>query len=706
MIATGLQIPTPQPMSVGGIMGIKSASAVLAQEQADYASRAEAVNNQPAIVGLAGHIRRCWSQAREAKQNVELKMMDALRAKRGEYHPDKLAQLREQGSSEIYMMLFATKARQLKALLGDILLAEGSEKPWSISPTPVANLPQELTTQILQGVYQLVVQAETSGVPMDMEQIRVMLRDAKDRALASIQQEATVRAKRAEDKLEDILLEGDFLEAMDEFLDDLAVFPTAFIKGPVIENCSKLEWVEGIDGRSFPTVKKSPARKWKRVSALDIYPAPWSKNVQDAYLIERHRLSDTALADLIGVEGYSEDAIRQVLDLHGRNGLQEWLLIDNERARVESQSNVNPLLQSRLIDALQYWGSATGQDLLDWGMTEEQVPDKAKVYEIEAWLIGSYVIKAVINPDPLYRRPYYGDSFERQPGGFWGNSLYETMRDCEDMCNASARALANNMGLSSGPQVWVMADRLADGEEITSMYPWKLWQVTSDPSGSTAQPMGFFQPQSNASELMGVFERYSQLADEVTGIPRYMTGDGVAGGAGRTASGMSMMVGNAGKTTKKTIGSIDMRITGPILNALYDHVMQYDDDPDIKGDLQIQARGAASLMAKDAAQVRRNQFLQFTANPFDMQIMGLEGRAAVLRETAKTLDMNPDDVVPPPSVIRFRMAQMQQQQLMMAAQQGQGENGPPGGSGNKPSSKPGEKRLMNDAPATDNFGDA
>ena len=85
--------------------------------------------------------------------------------------------------------------------------------------------------------------------------------------------------------------------------------------------------------------------------------------------------------------------------------------------------------------------------------------------------------------------------------------------------------------------------------------------------GSTAAPMGFFQPTSNAQELMTVFDRFSQLADEVTGIPRYMTGDGMAGGAGRTASGMSMMIGNAGKTTKKTLMSIDMHVINPLLQA-------------------------------------------------------------------------------------------------------------------------------------------
>jgi hypothetical protein len=91
--------------------------------------------------------------------------------------------------------------------------------------------------------------------------------------------------------------------------------------------------------------------------------------------------------------------------------------------------------------------------------------------------------------------------------------------------------------------------------------------------------------------------------------------------------------------------------------------------------------------------VRRAEFLRDTANPIDMQIMGLDGRAAVLREGAKSLDMNTDDVVPPLSVIRQRLA-MQSMAQAEAAQQTQGQ---------QPSTKPGEKRLMNDAPATDNF---
>lgn len=189
---------------------------------------------------------------------------------------------------------------------------------------------------------------------------------------------------------------------------------------------------------------------------------------------------------------------------------------------------------------------------------------------------------------------------------------------------------------------------------------------------------------------MGVFQRFSELADEYSGIPRYMTGlAGGEGGAGRTASGMSMMIGNASKQIKQTISSIDIHIIGPSVERAYQWVLQYDPDADLKGDLKIVARGALSLVTKESAQVRRNEFLQFTGNPIDMQIIGLEGRAELLREASKALNINPDKVVPSISVIKQRAAMAQMQ---MAQQQGMQQ--PQAGGG---------QALMNGAPVEDQF---
>ena len=113
----------------------------------------------------------------------------------------------------------------------------------------------------------------------------------------------------------------------------------------------------------------------------------------------------------------------------------------------------------------------------------------------------------------------------------------------------------------------------------------------------------------------------------------------------------------------------------------------------IKGDLNVVATGALSFMVKDTAQQRRIELLRETANPFDMQILGVDGRAAVLRETAQTLDMNTDDVVPPLSVVRMRLAQAQ---MAQAAQQAGAEQA------QKPQGQKG-RRLMDGTPATDTF---
>lgn len=684
-------------LNIGGIMTAKPLSTLLAEEATAAAvARAQEQQAQPLLTSLTSHIHDEWNKAKLAKLHIEKEMLKAVYARRGEYDPDKLDKIREQGGSEIYMMLFATKARQAKALLADVLIGSGTEKPWTITPTAKPDLPPSEVNQIMQSVQQMVAQAEMSPTPMSVDDIRQVLRDARATAEQHIMDAARQEAQRAEDDIEDMMQEGGFLEALDQFIDDLTVFKTAILKGPVVTRESKLVWSTGAPGQpAKPTVQTVNKVKWERVDPFMAYPAKYTKGVNDGPFIERHRLSRGQLSAMIGVEGYNEDAIRAVLDAHGDGGLTEWLMIDTARAGAEGRLPVLGNSGTDLIDALQYWGSASGKMLIEWGMDKKDVPDEAKEYEIEAWLIGNWVIKAVLNPDPLCRRPYYTDGYSRIPGAFWHNSLFDLISDCQDMCNSAARALANNLGIASGPQVVVNVDRLPRGEPITEMFPWKLWQTTSDPMGSSAAPITFFQPDSHSAELMTVYEKFAALADEYSGIPRYMTGTPGDGGAGRTASGMSMMIGNASKQIKQLVSSIDIHVLGPAVEGAFDWKMAYDPNANYQGDLNIVARGALSLTTKESAQVRRNEFLQATANPIDMQIIGLDGRAAILREAVKTLDMDSDKVVPSESVVKARAAAAQQQMQMAKAAQMQPQ-------GKSPAQGNGQT-LMNEAPVTDNF---
>jgi hypothetical protein len=243
------------------------------------------------------------------------------------------------------------------------------------------------------------------------------------------------------------------------------------------------------------------------------------------------------------------------------------------------------------------------------------------------------------------------------------------------VCNAAARALANNMGIASGPQVEVSVDRLPDGEDLTQMYPWKIWQTTSDRTGGGQPAVRFFQPNMNAETLLNVYQYFQRISDEVTGVPNYVYGSSNVSGAGRTASGLSMLMENAAKGIKTAILSIDRAMTD-VLQRFYDHLMIYDDDDSIKGDMQIVPAGVVGTLLKESVQQRRNEFLQLTSNPVDIQILGAAGRAELLREAAKNLNMDIDKLIPDPDDIRKQQAEQQQMmQMQQQMQQGQPQQG-------------------------------
>ncbi len=685
----------PGVTSVGGIMEMRS----LSQQLEDERAKAEQDASKPIIAGLAGHIRRCWNEAREAKeQKAERQMLKNLRQRRGEYDTDMLKQLQEQGSAVVYMLLTSNKCRSASAWLREAL----GGMPWSASPTPVSDIDDATKNAIVNLATQEIQKYMAAGVfPSDAE-VREFMLAVRDEAFAKVQEVAKQRAERMTEKMKDQLMEGGFEEAMDAFIDDLVTFPAAILKGPVVRVRPQLKWTQTAQGKLDVDTEDSFRLEWERVDPFDIYPAPDATTIDDGYLIERHRLSRAELVNLRSVEGYSASAINAVLDEYGKGGLHEWLCVDYERQEAEGkalQAMSNP---SELIDALQYWGSVQGKMLLDWGVDESEVEDPLAEYHIEAWLIGRWVIKATVNPDPLHRKPYYKTSWENIPGCFWGKSIPELCADTQAVCNAAARALVNNMSLSSGPQVAYDVSRLPVGENLSQMYPWKIWQFKDNGTGgATVQPISFFQPQSNAAELMGIYEKFATLADEYTGIPRYMTGDANVGGAGRTASGMSMLMSNAGKSIKNVVASVD-RILKPAIERLYFYNMMYLDDPELKGDVAIHAEGASALVMKQQQQQRQNEFLNIVCtNPMLTQLIGPEGIAFMLREAIKQMGFDADRIVPAPAILKAKMAEQQMAQMaqMQAAQMAQAQGQPQaGGSPAKPSTPFDQRQLADGSP--------
>jgi hypothetical protein len=294
-------------------------------------------------------------------------------------------------------------------------------------------------------------------------------------------------------------------------------------------------------------------------------------------------------------------------------------------------------------------------------------------YFVDAFKIGRYLLKVQLSPSLRKRPPYYVTSFEKVPGTVVGNALPDILSDIQDATNAALRSLINNMSIASGPQVVVNDDRVAANENSDDMYPWKRWHVENDPLGNNAiQPISFFQPNSNAQELLGVYEKFTQIADELSAIPRYITGSERLGGAGRTASGLAMLMGNAAKILQTVAANIDGDIVEPAVTELYDMIMLTDQTGMLRGDESIEVLGVNVAMQRETQRQRQLEFLQITANPIDAQITGVKGRASVLRAVADGIGLEGEDIVPPEDVIAA-------QQQQGAPPGGQPPTGAPGG---------------------------
>ena len=344
----------------------------LARQEQEAAEKALADRqSQPMILGLAAHLRSCWDVAQQAKKPIEQKMLKALRQRNGEYEADKLKQIRGQGGSDIYMMITEVKCRAAESWLRDILLDTGTP-PWDIVPTPIPDLSPVQRKEIQDIFANLVLKMvqENAQAPSqdEMSQVKEMVsQDYRFRIL----QDAQTRSDKMKLKIQDQFAQGGWAESFNDFITDLVTYPCAFVKGPVVRRQRRLGWKLDATGRTTVEPTEVLAPEYERVDPFRVYPEPGITRIEDGYLFEHHPLTRMELADLIGVPGYDEDAIRKVLEIG--NG-QSWISEDIELQKQEEERKFYSYMRpTEVFDALEFWGKVSGKMLIEWGMSEEEI---------------------------------------------------------------------------------------------------------------------------------------------------------------------------------------------------------------------------------------------------------------------------------------------------------------------------------------------
>jgi len=651
-----------------GFVKVKNAEEVTSDINKEKEAAQADKDQSHLVTSLNQWVEKQWWDAKDAKRIVEQEMLDSVFQRRGQYTDQKLAQIKAVEQPEIFMNITETKCRNGVAQVKDIISQPG-KRIFSVSPTPLPELPDEIVQQIQQEtvamfVQMAVQQAVQTGTKPDSSQVRQLIISKADEIKDKVHHEILEKAKKLamdiEDKIDEDFIVGGFYEAIDLVVDDIVGLKIGCLKGPIFRK----EKIKKIDkdpqtGKLSRKIEEKIIPEYERRSPFFIYPSPRSVGVNNGYLFDVISIRPKDLFDLIGVEGYNSKEIREVIREFSAGGFNnEWLDLTPEAKEgfgEEDRRKVSTYYPYENIYCLELWDEVPGKLLRDWGMSEEDAPDEDDLYSVCVWQIGKHIIKAMLNYDDLGRKPFHITSFQKQNDSFFGRGIPDMIQDCQQVCNACARAILSNVGIASYPMLDLNIDRLEPGAS-RKIWPGRVFPTTDEQMGAGSKALNFYQAEMVTEKLITVYETFSRIADEHSGVPAFSHGDANVGGAGSTSSGLHQLREMAAQGIRAVVRNIDNDIIIPALQFHYDYLLDNTDIYGLVGDYKMIAEGSSALAAKEQLTMRKNEFLQSTANPLDLQIIGIENRRKMLFEVAKALGIDID-----PTELSKQPVQMAQQ---------------------------------------------
>lgn len=594
--------------------------------------------SDPKAGQIVSFVQEKYSRAETARETEEQRWIQAYRNYRGIYGPD--VQFTSTEKSQVFVKVTKTKVLAAYGQIAEVLFG-GNKFPISIDPTILPEGVEETVSfetnpdqvKAEQGLPDLLpgetypdFQERLAGIQKDLQPVIDKVESGPAKTPTSPQFfPAEVAAKKMEKKIHDQLEESHAKKHLRAAAFESALFGTGIMKGPFAVDKEYANWDE--EGNYSPVFKTIP--QTTSVSIWNFYPDPDAATMEEAeYVVERHKMSRSQLRALKNRPYFRKNALDNALKL-GESYTKEWW----EQA-MEDDANES---KSERFEVLEFWG------FVDTDILEEQdidIPKELKDAEqlsVNVWVCNGQVLRLVMNPFTPAYIPYFAAPYEMNPYSVFGVGIAENMDDTQTLMNGFMRMAVDNAALSGNLLIEVDETNLVPGQDL-SVYPGKVFRRQG---GAPGQAIFGTKFPNVSSENMMMFDKSRVLADESTGFPSFAHGQTGVSGVGRTASGISMLMSAANGSIRNVVKNIDDYLLAPLGKAFFNFNMQFDFDQEIKGDLEIKARGTESLMANEVRSQRLMQFLQVVQNPALAPFARMD---YIVREIAKSMDLDPDKV--------------------------------------------------------------
>jgi hypothetical protein len=599
---------------------------------------------------LVGFVQGRYKRAEDYRELDEDRWTRAYRNYRGLYGPD--VQFTEAEKSRVFIKITKTKTLAAYGQIVDVLFS-ANKFPISIEPTklpegvednvyfdpkePTDTLDE--TEQDLESPYgfandgkELPKGATEESLLEKLGPLEDKLRDVENLESgsgvtpSSINfSPAMVAAKAMEKKIVDQLQESGANKHLRSTAFEMALFGTGVMKGPFAIDKEYPNWDDS--GEYNPVYKTMP--QVSNVSVWNFYPDPDANNMDEAqYVIERHKMSRSQLRALKRRPYFREMVIEDAIDAGENYVKKSW---EDDLADYSNERTVER------YEVLEYWGMCDVEMLQEQGIEIPKEVESFDEIQINAWVCNGKLLRVVLNPFKPATIPYMAVPYELNPYSFFGVGLAENMDDTQTLMNGFMRMSVDNAVLSGNLLIEVDETNLVPGQDL-SVYPGKIFRRQG---GAPGQAIFGTKFPNVSNENLQLFDKARQLADESTGLPSFAHGQTGVSGVGRTASGISMLMNAASGSIKTVIKNVDDYLLRPLGEGLFRFNMQFDYDPEIKGDLEVKARGTESLMANEVRSQRLTAFLQTASNPVLAPFAKFN---YIIREIAKAMDLDPDKV--------------------------------------------------------------
>ena len=612
------------------IMDMGEASAIEDVEEEDY--------SDPVAGQIVQFVKEKFSKADTARQLDEERWIQSYRNYRGLYGPD--VQFTSTEKSRVFVKITKTKTLAAYGQIAEVLFG-GNKFPITIDPTTLPdNVPdtvsfetnpqieqaKEATNGLNPGETFPEYMQRMAGLEEDLEPVADKLEEGPGKTPSSIQlHPAEIAAKKMEKKIHDQLEESHAKKHLRAAAFECALFGTGVMKGPFAVDKEYPNWDE--EGNYNPVFKTIP--QTTSVSIWNFYPDPDAATMEEAeFVVERHKMSRSQVRALKNRPYFRANAIDNVLRL-GENYRKEWwehIMEDNsEEDRADR------------FEVLEFWGFVDREIIEDQGVDIPSELKDADQLSVNIWIANGQVLRLVMNPFTPAYIPYFAAPYEMNPYSIFGVGIAENMDDTQTLMNGFMRMAVDNAALSGNLLIEVDETNLVPGQDL-SVYPGKVFRRQG---GAPGQAIFGTKFPNVSNENMQMFDKARVLADESTGFPSFAHGQTGVSGVGRTASGISMLMSAANGSVRNVVKNIDDYLLAPLGKAFFNFNMQFDFDAEIKGDLEVKARGTESLMANEVRSQRLMQFMQVVSNPALAPFAKMD---YIVREIAKSMDLDPDKV--------------------------------------------------------------